>query len=359
MPTRFVILSPGDPRPDSSRIIFCDGSGGRLYRPKDDLELSHWRPNQTPREYRADTSTEICFRFIESHLAGDWTLAVNNHLDVDGILSVYVLMQPEQALLHRRTIIDAAEIGDFWGWGGPTAQRLFQGLTRLIDSGTARQIDSQIIYEQAFALVPALISGEGSESALAQESLEPLRRGVALIEQGAIWRAQLGPRFSRYAIPRAIFGDELESALYVPGFNEVISDKALVWPQARARWDAERICLVSVEARDGWFHNLWFPGYLWADTENRWTVPGMRYRDGMESYELDHPALTEAVHRLQNSETADGTWALGDGASPFNKQLAGIFPVVLRFSGAEGRPAASRLDPAQVAAELQPAFADP
>jgi hypothetical protein len=94
---RFEILEHEASRPDADHIIFCDGTGGSLFRESSDLELSHWRPNHTPAAYRAGTSTEICFRFLERPLPGPWTVAVNNHVDVDGILSVYALVASEHA----------------------------------------------------------------------------------------------------------------------------------------------------------------------------------------------------------------------------------------------------------------------
>jgi hypothetical protein len=61
MINRFEIIGHDSPRPDAERILFCDGTDERIFRPETDLELSHWRPNRTPKEYRAGTSTEICF----------------------------------------------------------------------------------------------------------------------------------------------------------------------------------------------------------------------------------------------------------------------------------------------------------
>src|SRR5690606_23756920 len=123
-----------------------------IYRPETDVELSHWRPNRTPAEYRAGTSTEICFRFLDDPKPGAWTAAITNHVDVDGILSVYALVHSDHALQHRQTIIEAAEMGDFWGWGEPPAQRLFQGLTSLMQQGG----DATEIYEEAFRRIPSL-----------------------------------------------------------------------------------------------------------------------------------------------------------------------------------------------------------
>jgi len=50
---RFEIVGHDSPRPEAEQIIFCDGTGGGLFQPETDLELSHWRPNKTPAEYRA------------------------------------------------------------------------------------------------------------------------------------------------------------------------------------------------------------------------------------------------------------------------------------------------------------------
>lgn len=43
-------------------------------------------------EVSGGTSTEICFRFLDDPQPGAWTVDVNNHAGVDGILSVYVLL---------------------------------------------------------------------------------------------------------------------------------------------------------------------------------------------------------------------------------------------------------------------------
>jgi hypothetical protein len=77
----------------------------------------------------------------------------------------------------------------------------------------------------------------------------------------------------------------------------------------------------------------------------------------MDSYDLAHPGLLTAVGELQRSETAPGTWSLGDGSSPFHPELQSLFPVGLRFVDERGHPAPSRLPPDDVAANLAAAFA--
>jgi hypothetical protein len=52
----------------------------------------------------------------------------------------------------RQTIIEAAEMGDFWGWGEPPAQRVFQGVTRFM----ARGGTGQSIYDEAYRRKPII-----------------------------------------------------------------------------------------------------------------------------------------------------------------------------------------------------------
>ncbi|HEX4145703.1 MAG TPA: DUF6687 family protein [Pirellulales bacterium] len=346
---RFEIVGPTSTRPDAERIIFCDGTGGGLFHAETDLELSHWRPNQAPVDYRAGTSTEICFRFLDNPRPGSWTVAVNNHLDVDGILSVYVLVHSDHALAHRQTIVEAADMGDFWGWGESAAQRLFQGLTRLVDSdgeGTA-------VYTEAFRRIPALIDGTDPAVSDLDNSLAPLRRGVELVAHGQIARRLISDRLAHYIMPLAVAGSDDARASYAPEFNEAISDKAALWPQVRARWDTERLCLVSVERATGWLHDLWFPGYLWADTEGKWRLPGLSYHDGMRSYELDHPGLIATFEQLQRQETAPGQWALGGTSLPFGGELQRQFPLGGRLVDERGNAAISQISPERIAATFE------
>jgi len=350
---RFEIVTHNAPRPNAERILFCDGTGGGILRPETDLDLSHWRPNTTPEEYRAGTSTEICLRFLDHPRPGVWTAAVNNHVDVDGILSVYVLVHAKHALAHRRTIIEAAEIGDFWGWGDRAAQRVFQGITHVMG-----RCGGRAAYEEAFRRIPALIDGTDPELPQIDASLAPLNRSADLVAQGKIARSVIGPRLAHFVIPHTIAGDDDAQAAYSPEFNEAISDKALLWPQVRAGADRERICLVSTERSSGWFHDIWFPGYLWADTVGLWQVPGLTYHDGMASYSLEHPPLLAAFAELQHREPAPGDWGLGGTSLPHGEVLQGRFPLVGRFVDARAESAASRLPPEIVADCLKDVFSE-
>ena len=77
------------------------------------LTLSHWPKSATPHKYKADSSAEIAFNFLDSgdQVAAD--LVSNNHFDEDGLVAVYALVEPEKAQAHRQLLIDTAWAGDF------------------------------------------------------------------------------------------------------------------------------------------------------------------------------------------------------------------------------------------------------
>ena len=333
-------------RPSSRRTIFADGSPDTDMRDGVDLELSHWFPNRTPEKFAADTSTEICMNFVASEDA-DFELVVNNHADVDGVLSVFTLLHPGAALAHRTTIISAAEMGDFWGWGEAAAQVLFQSLTQHIDALTNADADPQIIYERCLAHVDSLIQRAFVDPNI-EETLAPLRRSVDWIVQGRIRREEYHSRFVHYAVPRDLCESRLDSALWIPHFNAMISDECLFWPQARARWDREKVQLVSLETTRGWHYDVWYPAYLWADTPNSWRAPGLDFTGSSNGYKLSYAPLEAAAREFQRRELNDATWPVETDFSPFSSVHGRGYPVVLSVMNLD-RPTPSSLNPDSVA----------
>ena len=342
------------PRPTAARVIFCDGGVDETFREAVDLELSHWIPNRTPAPFKADTSTEICFEFVAGGgLDGGFDLVVNNHLDVDGVLSTFVLITGAEALPHRRTIVQAAEMGDFWGWGDRPAQELFQALSLLMQRLTAAGEDRLEIYRHCFAEARAVLAGRRQPACA--DGLEALAASIALIDSGQVPRTVWHPRFVHYAIGRATAGRDLAAALSVPSFNAPLSATTLLLPHARARWDRDRVQLVSVEGPDGWYYDLCYPSYAWADTPRSWRAPGLANAGSSNLHVLDHPPLTAAAGALAQLETARGEWTLARQLSPFASVAGRNFPVVLSCT-AEGAPSPSALPPAVVCERLAAAF---
>jgi hypothetical protein len=350
----FHIAGSRTARPGAQRVIFCDGGVDDTYRDGTDLELSHWIPNRTPRRFKADTSTEICFEFVAGGgLEEGFDLVVNNHLDVDGVLSVFVLLVGEEALPHRRRIVQAAEMGDFWGWGDTSAQELFQALSLLMSRLAVAKEDLQAIYADCFAEARAVLAGR--RDAAWAEGLGALAASIALVESGDVTRTLCHSRFVHYTIPHAVARRDPDAALHAPRFNAPLSPKTLLLPHARARWDRDRVQLVSVEATNGWYHDLCYPGYAWAETPRSWRAPGLVSAGTSNLHGLDHQPLANAAGTLAREETARGEWALARQLSPFSSLSGRSFPVVLSFM-ADGAPAPSALPPAVVREHLAGAF---
>jgi hypothetical protein len=341
----------------AQRVLFCGGGVDASFRPGIDLELSHWIPNDTPHAFRADTSTEICLNFIAAGEEAAFDLVVNNHVDVDGVLSTLVLMYPELALPNRRILAQAADMGEFAGWGDAAGQTLFQLIARLIHEMRVVGADAQEIYLRCFDCARQLLAGRSAIPGDLDGGLAALHRCAARIAQGEIDRRPTGEHFVHYRLPAAIAMTDPSAALETPAFSAPISERALLPPQARSRLDKERVQLVSVELSDGWRHDLTYPGYSWADTVTLWRPPGLRHAGDSNVHDLDHRPLTAAVRKLAQRELGAGEWRLARRLSPFAAVKGRNFPVVLSFLK-DGEPAPSSWALDELSDILASAFAE-
>ena len=64
-------------------------------------------------------------------------VAVNNHFDTDGVLSVWTLLDPERALAQRDLLVAAAEAGDFDEWPALDRGLWLDAAIRALGSGRA------------------------------------------------------------------------------------------------------------------------------------------------------------------------------------------------------------------------------
>ena len=336
---RIWIAGGSIPRPESARTAFVDARPGPGFRDGVDVELSHRFGNRTPRQFRGDTATAICLRFADAYEKVD--LAVDDHLDVDAVLALFVLRDTGTALGHRRTLLQAAEMGAFSGWGDPPAQELYQGLSLFLAGlrGVEPTLAAGRAIERAHTLLapaprPELAPG-----------LRALQRAARMIDRGDVRRRTWGARFVHYEIPFSLSGP---AALYVPAHGEPLSDACLLWPHARARLDRDRLTLLTAGVRGGWAHELWYPGYSWSDAPQSWRPPGIE-EDGA----FFHAPLSAALLRLQALEQGEGTWTAARRLAP-GEGLRG-FPIAAGFLR-DGAPAASTLKPDAVAQILSAAF---
>ena len=126
----FVHVPYGQDAPANVKTLACDG---RV--PKATLDLSHWTDNTTPDELYADTSTEIALNLAQSSDYSEYDSAtvVNNHFDVDGVLSAWAATDPEEALPHFQLLCDAAACGDFGEWCSDDGVKLCYAVAELED----------------------------------------------------------------------------------------------------------------------------------------------------------------------------------------------------------------------------------
>ncbi|MBK5221304.1 MAG: hypothetical protein JJE52_00185 [Acidimicrobiia bacterium] len=80
------------------------------------LTLSHW-PGSPPvaADIQADLSAQMAFRYLDHHTSmhGAATAVSTNHFDQDGLVGIYALLSPADAMARRPQLEDLAAAGDF------------------------------------------------------------------------------------------------------------------------------------------------------------------------------------------------------------------------------------------------------
>lgn len=355
---RFFITDQSNQKPQSKRCIFADGSKDKDFRPGTDLELSHWVPNETPEQFKADTSTEICLNYVATSEDRDWDLAINNHTDVDGVLSIFALTESELALEHRDIVVGAAEMGDFFNYAPEASQRLFQGLTLLMNRLSRDKENPQFIYQCCIEEARRILRGEGSPNEAIEDGVAALKASIEKIESGLIERRLVHERFVSYMIPMRFTKSpgEARSARKMPSFNALLDSSTLLLPQARNKFDRERIQLVSVETEKGHSYDLHYPSYSWAETPDSWRAPGLSITGSVNVYLFSQPPLTAALESLNERESGEGRWAVVEKLTPFTTSLKRKYPIFASFMGPKGGVGQSSLAPCAVADCLAEAF---
>jgi hypothetical protein len=109
LPIRILNGVPSEP------VLSVDGAWGAP-----GLNLSHWPGQKTPPELRHDLSTGSALAFArlpesrQQELARGCTAIANNHYDTDGVLAVFALARPEEALARADFLLQAAAAGDLF-----------------------------------------------------------------------------------------------------------------------------------------------------------------------------------------------------------------------------------------------------
>lgn len=325
----FYIVGSRAGNPFSRCTVYVDGTGGKDFREGIDIELSHWPSNRTPDQYKAGTSTDICFKFLEDRNSDSYDLVVNNHIDIDGLLSVFVMAYPYIAMRYRDILTDAAKTGDFWGWCEGKALKVFQDVTLLYQDLQRQSIDLKEVYEQCFQLILHILESREEKS----EAQTILEDQSLLIERGHIQRHEITPRLVAY-----FMRGKGSRFFHMPCFNEPISQRLALWPQVRNRLDAEKVQLVAIKTDQGMHYDLWYPGYVWAETKGLWRPKGVGLPKTPGGFQvLDWPDLSALMQEFNRLEEKGCRWQVFPGLC-FSRQenLRGLPVVATTLASPEG-----------------------
>ena len=144
------------------------------------LTLTHWPGIPSPPGVEADLSAEMALRYVDlgGGLHGDAEIVSNNHFDQDGLVGVYTLSHPEDALRRRDLLADIAAAGDFGTYRHRTAARISMVLARLRPAGDP--------YVEGLELLPNLMDDIDDFRDTWAEEDEALRVAEAAIAGGRI-----------------------------------------------------------------------------------------------------------------------------------------------------------------------------
>jgi len=190
---------------DPDEVLVVDGVAPAAFN------LSHWPGNRTPERYRADTTTEMALLLASDprreELLSRVRVVSNNHFDTDGLISAWVILNPDEALLHRRFLIDAARAGDFQTFTSPDAVKFDLLVTAFEDprrSPIAQALRvpeaaarGQALYDDLLGRLPELFYQTSAHRRLWEDEFEGIIRSFQrLREGGAVIREHPPSRLS-------------------------------------------------------------------------------------------------------------------------------------------------------------------
>ncbi len=242
---RFELVPFGGRAP--GRSIACDGlvAGAAL-------DLSHWSGNRTPVAFKRDTSTESALAYAAA--AGtdpSLELVTNNHLDVDGVLSVFALVNPDVALRHAHVMVAAAEVGDFDEW--PEDERGLW-LNAAVERLCRKARGDRAAYEHVLAALPDVLEDLPARPDLWQEDVAELQRALSRAKGGALETA-------------------LESSIQLFVHREGVEELPGPVLFRLACRDAKRWLLAFDRGGGCWDYRYERPRHAWADTVVRPLLP--------------------------------------------------------------------------------------
>jgi hypothetical protein len=186
-PMKFVPYQLLDGRPS----VVVDGSPA----PGTVLTVTHWPGYPPPAGIQDDLSAQMAFRLLERPdlVPGEAEAVSNNHFDQDGLVSIYALVAPDDALQRRTFLEDVAFAGDFALCRDRDAARVSMVLSDLAngdDLPTDYTERTGVLYDDVLGRLPELCDHVerhrdvwGDEDATLEASDAAFEDGRAVIEE--------------------------------------------------------------------------------------------------------------------------------------------------------------------------------
>jgi hypothetical protein len=259
--------------------IIVDGNGcGR------GLQLSHWPRNLTPEPYKADLSVEIVLRWLKAgnNPQENFEVVTNDHFDTDGLLAIWAVLNPDDALRHEKALLSAAEAGDFYHFTSSAAVQ-FDYIVRAFEDP-----ERSLPATQMFALPPEADVQTITDALLVQlpgllYATQPFRQ--LWEEPYSRLLAQFGSRNDETTIRE--WPEENLSTIVCP---------TKLGHYARNHFSSGHRILEANPSADGTCFELFYREYLWYDIVSRSVSP--------------RHLLRECARKLNALEQGAGTWGL-------------------------------------------------
>lgn len=301
--------------------IFVDGRC-KGFLPERDLELSHWIPNSTPEQFKADTSTEICLKYLNSKPnLKEYNFVVNNHLDTDGLCSVFTLVEPELALENQTLLTELSKMGDFGFPGSRQTSLLFHSLYLKLKEVKSEKTDLQEQYLVMIAFLrDELVSKKYLSNKEAQKAWDDLNSYEKELHQ-LIKVITVHSRLRFYIFP------EIPRDLnWKIAFDNGLHVQSILPAQIRNQWHPESTILAFLPIQDQWKALLLMPQYIWAQTPGLYRPSFLKPTQDTNSHEIDEQFFKRFLNQVNRLESSKNQWRLATTVNPFSKQLGLPFP---------------------------------
>ena len=163
------------------------------------LELSQRPGNATPAELKADTSLEIVLNYLRSPQRDAYTGAAeavsSSRYDIDGLLSLWAMLNSEAALPRAELLTAVAACASFDRWSGEAAAKIacaLRGLVTLDSSPVKTGLDeagddlkrTAHLYQEMLPLLPQLLDGVDEFESYWRDEYRQVEAGRSLFAEG-------------------------------------------------------------------------------------------------------------------------------------------------------------------------------